>query len=46
MHSSAMEALSSVTKNSVLEVMGYREPPPTAIPVLDALCMLFDRPQT
>ena len=43
---SALEALSAVQKNDVLEVMGYREPPLTLTPVFNALCMLFDRPQT
>ena len=43
---SAMEDLSSVKKNDVLEVMSYREPPAAAVPVFDTLCMLFDRPQT
>ena len=46
LHSSAMEALTSVKKNDVLEVMSYREPPASAIPVFNSLCMLFDRPQT
>ena len=45
LHSSSMKALSSVSKNDVLEVMSYREPPATAIPVFNSLCMLFDRPQ-
>ena len=46
MYHSALEALSSVQKNDVLEVMGYRDPPSSLTPVFDALCMLFDRPQT
>jgi hypothetical protein len=46
LHSSALEALSSVSKNDVLEVMSYREPPASATPVFNSLCMLFDRPQT
>lgn len=46
LHCSAMEALSSVKKNDVLEVMSYREPPASAVPVFNTLCMLFDRPQT
>lgn len=43
---SAMEGLSWVKKNDVLEVMSYREPPATTVPVFNTLCMLFDRPQT
>lgn len=43
---SALEALSSVKKNDVLEVMSYREPPSILTPIFNALCMLFDRPQT
>ena len=46
MYHSALEALSSVQRNEVLEVMGYRDPPSSLTPVFDALCMLFDRPQT
>lgn len=46
LHSSAMEALTSVKKNDVLEVMSYREPPASATTVFNSLCMLFDRPQT
>ena len=43
---SALHALSSVEKNDVLELMGYRHPPAILTPVFDALCMLFDREQT
>lgn len=46
MYHSALEALTSVPKNDVLEVMSYHEPPPALTPVFNALCMLFDRPQT
>ena len=46
LHLSAIEALSSVKKNDLLEVMSYREPPAALIPVFNTLCMLFDRPQT
>lgn len=46
LYHSALEALSSVQKNDVLEVMSYREPPTALTPIFNALCMLFDRPQT
>lgn len=46
MYNSALEALSSVQKNDLLEVMGYREPPEMLTPVFDALCMIFDREKT
>ena len=42
----ALRALSSVGKNDIMELMGYREPPDLLKPVFDALCMLFDREQT
>ena len=41
----ALRALSSVGKNDIMELMGYREPPDLLKPVFDALCMLFDREQ-
>ena len=43
---SALRALSSVGKNDIMELMGYRDPPDLLKPVFDALCMLFDREQT
>lgn len=46
MYHSALTALSSVEKNDILEIMGYRLPPAVLTPVFDALCMLFDREKT
>jgi len=46
LYHSALDALSSVDKNDVLEIMSYRTPPNVLQPVFNALCMLFDREQT
>ena len=46
LYSSALEGLSAVNKRDTLEIMSYREPPTALVPVFNALCMLFDRPQT
>lgn len=46
MYNSALEALISVQKNDILELMSYRDPPDMLKPVFDALCMLFDREKT
>lgn len=46
MYHSALEALVSVQKNDILELMSYREPPDLLTPVFNALCMIFDREQT
>ena len=43
---SALQALSSVRRGDILEVVSYRIPPGPLQPIFNALCLLFDRPQT
>ena len=42
-YEAALEALSAVKLNDILEVMKYREPPAVLTPLFNAMCMLFDR---
>ena len=43
---SALDALSAVRREDIVEMMSYREPPATLLPIFNALCMLFDRPES
>ena len=43
---SALNALSAVRREDTVEMMSYREPPTALLPIFNALCMLFDRPET
>ena len=43
---SALQALSSVRRGDILEVVSYRVPPGPLQPIFNALCLLFDRPRT
>ena len=46
MYEGALEALSSVKSNDVLEMTGYINPPELLLPVAYCLCTLFDRPHS
>ena len=45
-YTAALNGLSSVQKNDILELMSYKCPPESLQPVLYTLCIVFDRAET
>ena len=46
MYKRALEALSNVNGNDVIEMAGYANPPEQVISVANCLSVLFDRPSS
>ena len=45
-YNAALHSLSSVQKNDILELMSYHSPPEALKATLNALCIVFDRPES